>query len=426
MFSSDIRLKFFSFFAVVLYKAALDFSYTIYVSKVFEYAGFLLDFNVYNYILSNLILIVIFFFVPTQFDKISDWFLNFFYLIILVPIGSMYGLNQELSLSVFIMNISVFIIIYLMLRVKQVKVPRLKYISRGEGIFLSSSIMMIFYLIFWYFITGAISNFNLDLSKVYDFREINSELTNIGFAVYVNNWVYQIFSLALLGYGFLRKNYIIIVFSLISQIIFFGVSAHKSVLFSIFMIIGLYYFFRFTKNLIVVPIFFTILIVISLYISFSDMRSIYPSIFIRRLFFVPAQLSYAYYDFFQNNPHDFWAQSIMSVFFETNYPEGVSKTIGNYLGGGASANNGFVSSGYAQAGLFGVILYTLITGWILKNIDYLSNSNGYPLWFSLILVVNPLKNLILASDLFTTLLTHGLLISILLLILFNKNEAIKK
>ena len=89
------------------------------------------------------------------------------------------------------------------------------------------------------------------------------------------------------------------------------------------------------------------------------------------------------------------------------------------MGGGASANNGFVSSGYAQAGMFGVFLYTVIIGWLLKCIDFLSTKSRYPLWFSLILVVNPLKTLMLSSDLFTTLLTHGLLISIMLLMLFN-------
>lgn len=416
----------YSFITIILYKIMLDISYITYVSEVFEYSGFFLDFNIYNYIFSNVILISILFLVPTQFEKISDWFLNLFYLIILIPLGSMYGLNQKLDILVFLINVFVYIIIYLMLRIKQVKVPKIKYISKGEGIFLSLSLVMIFYLIFWYVITGAISNFNLDLSKVYDFREINAELTNIGFAAYVNNWVYQIFSLSLLGYGFLKKNNSIIIFSLISQVVFFGVSAHKAVLFSIFMIVGLYYFFKLTKNLIVIPIFFVLLISVSLYIANDDSHSIYPSMFIRRLFFVPAQLSYAYFDFFQQNPYDLWAKSVMSLFYNTNYPEGIPKTIGNFLGDGASANNGFVSSGYAQAGIFGVLLYTIITAWILKIIDYLSATNSYPLWFSLILVVNPLKNLMVSSDLFTTLLTHGLLISMVLLVLFNKKGAVEK
>lgn len=415
----NFKLRLVFYICVMIYKFALDYSYIKYVSEIFQYAGFLLDLNLFNYILSSLIVTVFIFLVPYEFEKISDWFLNFFFLLVIMPIACMFGLNKNLSIDVFLLNILVYIIIFFMLKIKQVKVVNFSKVNNGELFFLIFSIFLIFYLISWYFLTGAISNFNLDFSRVYEFREVNSELTNIGIASYINNWVYQIFSLALLGYGFLRKNKIIILFSIVSQVIFFGVSAHKSVLFSIFMIVGLYYYFKITKSLIVIPVFLSLIIMISMIIYWNDSFSIYPSMFVRRFIFVPAQLSYAYFDFFQINPYDFWSRSFLSSIKSTNYPEGVSKTIGYFLGTEASANNGFVSSGYAQAGLFGVVLYAFLTGYLLKNIDYLANSNNYPLWFSLIVIVNPLKNLILSSDLFTVLLTHGLLISILILFLLN-------
>lgn len=415
----NFKLGLVFYICVMIYKFALDYSYINYVSEVFQYAGFLLDFSIFNYVLSTIIVTLFVFLVPYNFNKISDWFLNFFFLLVLMPIACMYGLNKNLSISVFLLNILVFLILYIILKIKQIKVLNFSKVKNGESLFLFLSVFVIFYLISWYILTGAISNFNLDFSKVYEFREINSELTNIGVASYVNNWVYQIFSLALLGYGFLKKNKFIIIFSIVSQIIFFGVSAHKSVLFSIFMIAGLYFYFKISKSLIVIPIFLSLLIMISMTIYLNDNFSIYPSMFIRRFIFVPAQLSYAYFDFFQINPYDFWSRSFLSSINSTHYPDGVSKTIGYFLGTEASANNGFVSSGYAQAGLFGVILYASLTGYILKNIDYLAKANSYPLWFSLILIVNPLKNLILSSDLFTVLLTHGLLISILLLFLLN-------
>lgn len=420
--SKNLKHKILFFFVVLFYKLSLDYAYIVYVTKVFGYAGFELNITLKNFITSNLLILIILNFVPYEFKKISDWFLNFFYIIALVPLSVLYGLNSKLELKVILINIFTYFVIYLVINIKQFKVLKVKKLSRGEPIFVSLSLIMVLYLIIWYVITGALGSFNLDFSKVYEFREKNAELTNVGIAAYVNNWVYQIFSLAFLGYGYLKKNKNIVIFSVLSQIIFFGVSAHKSVLFSIFMIGGLYYYFKITKHLTIIPVLFLLLIWISLYIAHQDMISIYPSMFIRRFFLVPAQLSFAYYDFFQNNPFDYWAKSILSGFNITHYSESIPQTIGNYVGTGSSANNGFVSSGYSQAGLFGVLLYAFITGITLKFIDYLSLTNNYPLWFSLIIVVNPLKNLIVASDLFTTLLTHGLIISIFLLWLLNSKE----
>lgn len=410
------------YITILIYKAFLDFSYVNYITEVFFYSGYVLDYRLSNYIISWILVIAMMFIVPYSFSRISDWFLNFYYLLVIIPIACMYGLDRNLPITVILINLLGFAIIYLILNIKQFKAIKTEKINGGESFFLYLCVFMTFYLLFWYVGTGAISNFNLDLAKVYEYRELNSDLTNIGVASYVNNWVYQVFSLALLGYGFLKKNYIIISFSMISQFIFFGVSGHKSVLFSIFMIAGLYYYFKISNSLIIVPVFLSILILVCLVIFYNDNYSIYPSIFIRRFIFVPAQLSYAYIDFFQNNPPDLWARSFLSSLNETNYPDGVSKTIGNYLGSEASANNGFISSGYAQGKIFGVILYSTITGWLLKYIDHLASSNSFPLWFSLLMIVNPLKNLLLSSDLFTVLLTHGLLVSILLLILLNNPE----
>lgn len=408
---------------IIFYKLSLDFVYVNFISKLFEYEGYSLNFNFTNYIFSVIIVLFLGWVTPYSLNKVSDWFLFSFYILLFIPITTMYSFNQELSFFPIVTHLLTYFIIYFMLKMTCVKVIRVSNVLNGRKIFVYVNLFMIIYLLIWYFYTGAIKNINFDLSKVYDFRDLNSSLTNIGFASYLNNWVYKLSSLALMGYGFLRKNMFIILFSMITQLIFFGVSAHKSVLFSGFMILGIYLYLKITNNMIFIPLFLGFLIIMFFLFSYKEENIIYSSIFIRRLLFVPAKLAYDYYDFFQQNTFSWWSTSIFSNFIDTPYTLGIDRAIGNYLGTpDAYMNNGFVSSGYAQAGILGVLIYAIIVGWILKFIDYLIIHAIYPLWFGLVIVSNPLISLILSSDLFAVILTHGLALSILFLVLLNNRQ----
>ena len=95
----------------------------------------------------------------------------------------------------------------------------------------------------------------------------------------------------------------------------------------------------------------------------------------------------------------------------------MTHVIGRYLGNEQSgANNGFISSGFAHAGIFGVFFYSLIVGLTLRMINDIT-FNKLPLWLALSLCVVPLRALLISSDLFTTFLTHGFIAALLLMIL---------
>jgi len=217
-------------------------------------------------------------------------------------------------------------------------------------------------------------------------------------------------------YALLKKNYILFGILCLIQIFFFGVNAHKSILFAPLMIYVIYFYFSSTKALSILPLLLFLMVGSMLLFSFHNPFSLLPSMFIRRTFFVPAFLTFNYFEFFSNHSFNYWSNSFLKNFIPAIYPEGVSKEVGNYLGSGTNANNGFISSGYAQLGYMGVLIYVLIFSYILKFCDYLSAQIGSN-WFCICLLIIPIRNVFLSSDLFTTLLTHGLLISVFVLIL---------
>lgn len=423
MFKKLIKLleaRFFFYVISIIYRVVLDFSYVIYVSPTFSYDGFYYNFNYVDYIFSWLLTILLMFTTPRLLNNISDYFLSTFAFSIIIPILCMFGLNQELSIYPVIVNLMVYFSIYFGLKISftgmKIKYP---YVKNGESIFKKLCIIMIVYLIAWYIVSGSINNFNLDLLKVYEFRDLNAELTNLGVLAYINTWVLNVFNLALISYMLLKKKYMYFFLLCLVQVFFFGISAHKSVLFTPLVVLSIYLYLSRTKSLATLPLAFSslILICMALYIFNDDIVS--ASIFVRRVFFVPSQLTFVYFDFFSNNSYAYWTDSF-SILGNPVYPNGVSLSIGNYLGGeDLSANNGFVSSGYAQAGVWGIVVYSFLILLILKTINQLSKDIKF-LWFTLCIVITPFRALLISSDLLTVLLTHGLIIAILLLFLLRK------
>jgi hypothetical protein len=95
--------------------------------------------------------------------------------------------------------------------------------------------------------------------------------------------------------------------------------------------------------------------------------------------------------------------------------------IGIFMGTEASANNGFISSGYAHADIFGIFIYSIIIGFTLRFINDVTY-NLLPLWFSIALCLQPLRSLIMASDLPAVMLTHGFIIALTIIFFLRSKK----
>jgi hypothetical protein len=398
---------------LILFRVALDASYVFFVSPVYEYSGFLYEPSLGSYVFSWFLFLFSISLVSYRLLKVSDYFFIMALLALIAPLTSLYGLSDRDVFPVLV-TIGSISIIYILTRTGLYKMPAIPILLGGRQLAVMFSVMMVSYLVAWYFYSGAIRYFNLDFSRVYEFRADSAELANVGVFANLNSRVYQVFSLFLFTWFLFRKKWLIVLLVFVIQVFFYGVAAHKSLLFYPFMIFGLWYYFRRTNCLIVVPLIFLMVFSVSLILYFLFGQIMPASMFIRRVFYVPAILTYDYFSFFSENAHVFWSNSVLSGFLSYPYEMGVAHVIGEYNGTGAGANNGFVSSGYGHAGLFGVLVYSVILSVILKVIDVLGTH--MPVWFALAIVVVPLRSVLISSDLFTVMLTHGLLVALLLLI----------
>lgn len=406
--------------AFCLFRVSLDYSYVVFVHPFFEYGGFNLEVVVFNYLMSWVFTFFLIFMCKPNLKNVSDFIVLIWSVTILLPLLSYYGLAAKEIYPVFVSLLS-FTIFWLIVNFKgrhQVRVPRVK---SGITIAYNMSLVFIMILIAWFFVSGAVRYFNLDLTKVYDYRELSFEATSKGIMAYVNGWVYNIFSVFAMTFALYKRNYLVLVLLVAVQVFFFGVSAHKSVLFLPLMILVIWRYFSSSNKLAIVPLGLTLLVIFCLGVWFWFDDPLVPSMFVRRVFFTPATLTYSYFEFFQMYPHVYWGNSVLSFLVDYQYNAGVSELIGIHRGTYSNANNGLVASGYAHAGLFGVILYSVILGAVVKLIE--SQSRHLPTWFSLCVTIVPIRNALSSSDLFTVLLTHGLILAIFLLYLSRSLES---
>lgn len=408
--------KFLFFLSLVIFRALLDCSYYFVVADIFVYDGFAARVEFEQYASSWLYYIVGFGFASDRVLKVSHYFFSMAVLSVVAPLTSLYGLDSERSIIPVIVTLAALYLIYYVSRLRLIDLRRLPLVSGGTNISIAISLIFVVFLVVWFFISGAKPN--LDFTKVYQYRETNSELAGKGVFAYTNNWTYQVFSIYLISFALYYKRYFYVIALLVVQFYFFAIASHKAILFLPLLVFGAWFYFRLSNSLLALPVIFNVIIGVSIlsYFALDDVWM--TSLLSRRVFFVPAQLCFVYFDFFSNNPHVYWSNSVLSAF--SKYPYGdlaVPYVIGEYLERpGMGANNGFVSSGFAHAGLFGVFFYALIIGVILKLINSMTSEN-MPVWVAVALSVVPLRSLLTTSDLFTVMLTHGFGVAIVLIYL---------
>lgn len=416
-----LRKKFLLISLIFLLRIVLDLSYICAVAPYFESMGFILKIKAAKVVESYILTGILSLFLPHEIKKPSDFCILLLFLLPVLPTLSLYGLTDAARAYTYMLALAFLTVMEGRRLIPLLKLARLK---DGRKLAVISAAGIILVTVLWLIARGGLNYFNLDLVKVYDYRRTVDAVVNIGIWGYINTWTFKVFNPLLISWSLFRKNYPVFVFSLLLQILLFGISSHKSVLFYPVLILALYFFIerRYSLHLIVMGIVGII--------GISDMPlfisgQIFPvSLFIRRLMYVPALLNYAYYELFSQNGLVYWTTvKPFSFFFEYPFDYPPPQLVSLYLWGHTNtwANNGFLATSYMHFGFVGMVIFSLIIGMLLRLIDILVR-NRLPLWFGLSLVVVPLFSLFTSADLTTALLNHGLGISMFLLWLFSSRE----
>jgi oligosaccharide repeat unit polymerase len=407
--------------AFILFRAALDFAYVNYVAKFagrpFIFTGFNIPRMVGSYIIS---IIVAAFLIYTIYRKPypSGIALLLYFVIVLIPLISLYSLADAPATFIFMcfLSFSILVAFYHVdfNFIKKIKIPNQNLVYFIIMIIVGVS----FYVYGWQIYTGGIGRLNFNLNLVYEVRQNFSETH--GFLMgYFLPWQGYIVNIAIFLWGFLKKKQWMIYISIAAQLLLFGMTGYKSFLLVPVLALGIYMIWEKSNMLSYVFIGAFFLIIISYVIFLGTGDHILPSIFIRRLFYVPASNHIIYFDYFSQPGHPFvmLSNSILSPFIKYPYDITLIKVIAfEYWGRDFNPNVGYLGDAFAHFGYIGMILFSMVLGIFLRFVDRVGNR--LPRKFVAGLMAASSASLT-NSALFTCLLTHGLIVALILMWILN-------
>jgi len=398
----------------ILIKLLLEYIYINYIT-IFSYEGYTLDYNITKYIIGFIGFLITFMVCNYKKTNIS-LIINLFFLTYVVPNIVFYSLTNH-NTGYFIALISSFNLVILCIRNSK-KVQTLSFGKFGNRHINIIAIIMVLACLIHYIIVLR-GNFVLSFRKVYEFRaEFDSAVGN-GLWGYINSIVPKILLVYLLSTAVFERHKKKILLYVVFFFLLFIFSGHKGVLKGIPLILFFYYLFRnktsLTKFYLIFLFFYTCVFLV------GTQNSMVGALLIRRLLFVPVLLNFKYFEFFSNNVKIYWSESILKSFIDYPYDLSSTHVIGAYLGDSdVGANTGYVASGYMNCGYIGILIYTLILIYIFNviNAGVLKFKNIYTSYALVYVAVN---SIIISSDLFTSMLTHGVFV-LLLIFWFRKSE----
>lgn len=278
---------------------------------------------------------------------------------------------------------------------------------------------VIAYGAFVVFLVG-INTLNLNLSELYETRSSAAGALPVGFG-YLSGSVTG----ALLPVGLVlaiqRRSWIILFILLLGAMVPAAMLGHKSmaVLPISTVVICFMLSSRYWKHILFGMIGFLLLACfIDLVVYWQGLHPFnapwIASIFLRRALLVPSILNFEYMQFFEGGPYYLWADSKLTLgLISSPYDYVYSALIGKEFYGSSEtfANTGFIGSGFAQAGLVGVIIYSVLLGILMSIAVTAARRQAFPFTAAFIPVV---VTGILSSDALTTILSHGAWLAIVL------------
>lgn len=408
-----------AFFSILLYKLILDLSYYFIISKVWSYAKFGLHLSSIKLVESYFLLLMISVLMPKSSTKLSNIMVWLLILLSYIPMLTLFGLKDESR--IFMYSVTGFwLIVFLLLQMSSVSLPSFK---QGRIILFSLFVLLsliVFLMIYRYL--GLSVNF--DLTKVYEIRTSYVK-TGIPLAGYLFNWLGYIVNPLFFALFCIRRKWIFAGLTVSLELLLFSNTGNKTFLFALPFVLALIWIITRKHGLACTAIGLVGLILLGM-LSYWSIGDVWiSSLFVRRTMLVPALLSFFYYDFFSNNNYTFLSQHcIFRTFLDYPYhlepPHLIAEVYFNKPQ--MSANTGVVGDAYMNLGFAGLFLWAVLLAVILKLIDNFSRKKDMKIAIAGIAMPTiALTN----SALLTNILTHGLLLSLLLLYLLPKNETVR-
>ena len=357
----NITLSFFYYIIlIIVYQKYISPIYNglPYLGKYGYPAG---HFSVDFFIISLLIMVLFSFFIPTKVSFPSEMLVVVYYYLVFIPYCSLFSLSLTHSADIYFLDYLSFFIFFSSYKYYY------KYILHRERceFRLRNCTWILFKAKKWPFIVGVLSIIFL---FPYSFNAIKYLISNPYYQRHIFDsyplWAYFVvsfifFGLALyylyIGFILNKKRFLFLSASITIEV--FLITYSKLMIFSFLLIVILFSLCHkriknchFNVHRFLITMIF-ILVLSPLFLALLS--------FIRRALYLPAQISYLYFYYFSYNAYNLLAKYTHIIF--NIYTKSAPYIIGSkYFLPTTHANSGIVPDSYANFGLLGVIIYSIL------------------------------------------------------------------
>jgi hypothetical protein len=185
---------------------------------------------------------------------------------------------------------------------------------------------------------------------------------------YLYNWLVKALFPLLMIFFLIRKRYLYAFITVLLFLYLYIISGNKIVYITLMVVFFFHFvgddYFRKVKYFVLFLIAgLALLPLVDFYVLNSHSLK---GIFVMRMLFLPSQLNYFYFDFFDGNPLYFAESNIFKLFVEYPFDQAVGYVISEtyFSSSGMNANNGIIGDGYMNLGYWGVAINILIVSTI--------------------------------------------------------------
>jgi hypothetical protein len=399
---------------LITYKIFLDFSY-VQISEVFEYQGLFLESTTFDSYIISWILFFLFcplFLKALTENTASGNVVSLLTVTSVLPCIAVIGHRSDYPNIYNVLLMTFWLIFYVSwLRIKKIHIK--SYTAFQSELFVNIVLFSLCFSVFLYSYINVGIRFQFDLIEVYDIR---AEARNF-IAPFPLNYLVSFadnilpFFVILMLY---KRKYFLSALILFVIYVNFSIAGTKQIIFT--LLFGLLGYISIQKTdlsyrFLIGGIF---LLMVGYVENVFFQQNVVNTLFPYRVLFIPAELHFSYYSYFQDNEILLFSQSILKWLQADTNIENIQFLIGEYSIGefSARANNGLFSDAYMNLGIIGVIVYPVIIATFLRIID--GAVEGLPERILFVVIIY-ISFVLLGMTLTSAFLTSGLLFLVLFL-----------
>ncbi len=408
--------------SLLAYRLVLDLVYVKAISPLYSYKNFTADLYLPRYLLSLACMLLIAPAVAALFrdKRASSMLLLCISCIYFIPFTSYCGCRSG---SMFFLFCGMLYWILLLLWQRVIPSPQLLplFTKHSDLVFSFLSVLGTLLVLL---ISAKYTHFRLvfDFINVYEVRAEAASYALLGAVRYLLSAMTVLLSVCIL-FWLKKKKYLIALLLLCVYYLFFSISANKSVFFFLFLLLACWFLYRdwMLQS-------FSVLLSAAVLAAWAICKKgiVIPlSFFVRRMMYLPVQISEKCSVFFLDHPLNLFRDGFLGHFgFNAVYSDSMPRIVGEISNEVTNANNGLLGDMFSNLPVpIGLLLMPLLLVLCFRLLDL--TTNGLPqkliASFCVFFAVSFIN-----SSWSAVLLTHGFLLCCILLLIFPRGGELRE